>query len=316
MKFTIRFADQLVGFFIIAALLSITAIIFLMGSRQRWFAKDISFKTYAASAAGLNNNMPVVYKGFTIGNVKTFDLVEGDRVEVVFSIQEKYRDRVMLGSLVEIQVSPIGLGSQFIFHSGRGDRQLTANEVVPMASSPEGRELIEMGLGSMPAHDDSITVLIARVNTLLDEIGRALAGDDSTTLGRTLLNVEETTADLPEVVDESIKPMLADLRILVAAFTEELSNPNGVLRLVNEDSQVLSGLEASVNSLAANLSNLEKSTAALPRELPQILSNLQTTLSTAQDVLIALRNNPLLKNGVPDHAETGSSGTNPRNIEF
>jgi phospholipid/cholesterol/gamma-HCH transport system substrate-binding protein len=322
LKFRIRYADQLVGLFIVVAILSIIILLFLLGSKQNWFAKNYAFKTYTSTASGLSKNMSVTYKGFTIGAVKNFKLTDDDRVEVIFTVLGKYKDQARQGSLVEIMISPIGLGNQFLFYPGLGSAMLKENELVPLASSEEGQALIAQGLGFAPGHDDSIAILMARVNLLLDEINRAIEGDEETTLGRSLLSVEETLSSLPGVVgavDTSLTPILEDLETIIGAFSTELSNPNGLLRIVSEDSEVLSGLESSVTSLAENLSNLEKTTAYLPREMPQVsslLSEAQTTLLTVQDVLVAVRNNPLLKNGVPDRVETESSGTNPRNIEF
>ena len=36
----------------------------------------------------------------------------------------------------------------------------------------------------------------------------------------------------------------------------------------------------------------------------------------AEDVMKALKNNPLLKKGVPERINTETTGTNPRDIEF
>ena len=74
MKFKIRFADQIVGLFLILSLVSVVFIIIMLGRSQRWFAKDYAFNTVLLSATGLSKNMPVQYKGFTIGNVKNFYL--------------------------------------------------------------------------------------------------------------------------------------------------------------------------------------------------------------------------------------------------
>jgi phospholipid/cholesterol/gamma-HCH transport system substrate-binding protein len=37
---------------------------------------------------------------------------------------------------------------------------------------------------------------------------------------------------------------------------------------------------------------------------------------TAEDVMVALTNNPLLKNGIPERVETRTGGTSPRDISF
>ena len=88
MKFRIRFADQIVGIFSIVAVAAIIFVIFMIGSKQRWFTKDPSFNTYFSSVSWLAEHMPILYKGFTIGNVKSFRLSDNDQVEVIFSIHE------------------------------------------------------------------------------------------------------------------------------------------------------------------------------------------------------------------------------------
>ena len=121
MKFKIRFADQIVGFFIVLSLVSLAFVIVMLGKSQRWFVKDVSFSTILQSAGGLSKNMAVQYRGFTIGNIKNFYLNDNDEVEVIFSIYKEYKDKVKKGSIVEMMISPVGLGNQFLFHAGRGD---------------------------------------------------------------------------------------------------------------------------------------------------------------------------------------------------
>ncbi|MDR2110530.1 MAG: MlaD family protein [Spirochaetaceae bacterium] len=334
MKFRIRFADQIVGLFIIAALTSVVFVIFLIGSRQRWFAKDYIYKTYFDSAVGLSANMAVQYKGFAIGNVQSFDLTADDRVEVLFSIYDTYNDRVTEGSLVEVMVSPIGLGNQFHFYPGLGVSPLEEGGLIPSAHSPEGRRYIQSGLARITTQDDSITLFISRANTLLEEINAAIAGTGETSLGRTIGGMEETVAGAKNLVQDLNSNLLRDLnRSLPAILAEteqviadlkvvsaELANPDSlVLTTLDTGGPVFTNLEASLKAAAGTLQNLEKTAAFLSGEAPQLaglIAEVQELLGTGEDVLIALRNNPLLRRGVPDRGRTQSGGTNPRNIEF
>ena len=43
MKFKIRFADQIVGFFVLAAIVAVAVVLILIGVNQRWFAKNYYF---------------------------------------------------------------------------------------------------------------------------------------------------------------------------------------------------------------------------------------------------------------------------------
>ncbi|MCL2834384.1 MAG: MlaD family protein [Treponema sp.] len=347
MKFRIRFADQIVGFFIILALASLVFIIIMLGRSQRWFARDAVFHTEFVSGAGLSKNMPVSYKGFTIGNVNTFYLNESDQVEVEFKIYEQYRDRVKQGSMVELMVSPVGLGNQFLFHPGNGTDLVNDNDFIPSADSAMARNYIRDGLADDPRHDDSISLVLNRVSSTLDGINKllpqiddALRGTDSTELGQIIRGVNRTIAgaetlpatinstagtllsdidDIKAMLDKtlaSIYPILSDVNSLTAAMADPDSS---VSALLSTDGDVYRSLTQSLNSLAGIIGELDKTAAFIPGQLPQIagmISDLRVTLKTAEDVLTALTNNPLLKGGIPARIEIQSSGTSPRDVQF
>jgi phospholipid/cholesterol/gamma-HCH transport system substrate-binding protein len=347
MKFKIRFADQVVGFFIILALASVVFIIIMLGRSQRWFAKDYAFRTILLSATGLSKNMPVQYKGFTIGNVETFHLTGTDEVEVIFVIHDLYLDRVKKGSLVELMVSPVGLGNQFLFHAGKGEEFLASGDFVPAVGSELARAYVQQGLASVPHHDDSISLLLNRASSVLDEIDQvtvqvkdAFQGSEETTIGqivggvnRTIAGAEtlpgtvnKTAADLIKDIDdlkamlegelERINPIIAD----VNALSSKLNDPDGlVYTVLDTDEEVYTNLVSSLNSVSSILQNLDRTAAFVPGQLPQIaglIMDLRVTMKTAEDVLIALTNNPLLRGGIPERVETQSSGTSPRDIQF
>jgi phospholipid/cholesterol/gamma-HCH transport system substrate-binding protein len=347
MRFRIRFVDQIVGILTVIALAVLVAVIFILGSHQRWFARDFQYLTYFDSAVGLSNNMPVQYKGFTIGNVKSIRLTEDDRVEAEISIFDNYADRVREGSLVELRVSPIGLGNQFLFFVGLGSNLLEEGTVIPNSRSPEARDLIARGLAAVPRQDDSITILVSRANALLENINKvvvqveaAFAGTDQTFLGRalgkaegtisaageTLETVEGVVSGVPGMVENiqgSLDGLLADIRPVVKnleAVSGMLAAPDGTVALVLDgEGEIYANLAASLKAVSATLRNLERVSGFIPDQLPRIASlilELQEALRTAQDVLVALTNNPLLRRGIPQHDQTKTDGTSSRDIRF
>jgi phospholipid/cholesterol/gamma-HCH transport system substrate-binding protein len=344
MKFTIRFADQIVGAFIIIALGAVVFVIFMLGSSQRWFSRDYNFKTYFDTAAGLGKNMALQYKGFTIGRLKSFDLTEYDRVEAQFVVFDTYISRVREGSMVDIEVSPVGLGNHFLFYPGLGLEPVAEGELIPSVNSPEGKLLLMEGLALIPKHDDSIGLILTRANTLLENVNNVLvqvegafAGTDTTSLGRTMGEVENTiagvhqmTIDIPADIDRTVdtitdllNSILGDLRPILAnlqTLSDDLSNPDGtVAAILDADGAVYTGISSSLTAVSGTLRNLEKTTAFLPAQLPQVaalITELRTVLESAEDVLVSLTNNPLLKNGVPERVETQPTGTSLRDINF
>ncbi|MDR2739450.1 MAG: MlaD family protein [Treponema sp.] len=341
MKFRIRFADQLVGLLIIAALGILVFSIFMVGKRHRWFAKDQTYRTHFESASGLSANMPVQYKGFTIGNVKAFDLTGDDKVEVSFTIYDTYLDRVREGSLVEIRINPIGIGgSQFLFYPGIR-RDPLEGDFIPSVNSDAGKDALEKGLVLIPVYDDSITVITTRVNTLLQNINGvvtqlrdAFRGTDTeTSLGRTVSGLEGTARSasaLAENAESALKPVFGNIEQLtddmrsvirdLKTVTAELSNPDSlVLTVLDTGGAVYTNLERSLKSLSGTLESVEATAVTFPAQMPQVaalISELRSTLEAAEDVIIALRNNPLLKKGVPNRVQPGAGGISPRDVAF
>jgi len=332
MKFKIRFADQIVGIFIILSILSLVFVTVMLGRSQRWFARDLSFYTTLSSAGGLSRNMAVQYRGFTVGNIRDFHLIENG-VSVHFTIHEEYRDRVRQGSTVEVLSSPIGLGNQFLLHAGRG-QELPDGAFVPVTGSVLAREMILLGLADEPQAEDGISLIMSRVASVLDEAQRTLAqvneafgaGTDATELGRIAISLRRTMADLesvPGTVEQTLGGISAGLHPIlrdIDTITTELSDPEGLLfTALSIDGEVYTSLVESLAAAASILESLDRAAAFIPAQLPQIaglIMDLRVTVQSAEDVLTALTNNPLLRRGVPERLETSGGGAAPRNIRF
>jgi len=326
MKFKMRFADQIVGIFIILSLIILAFVIVVLGKSQRWFVKDPTFTTVFPSAGGLSRNMAVQYKGFAIGSVRTFHLTDNDDVEVIFSIQKEYKNKVKKGSIVELQVSPIGLGNQFQFYAGRGD-VLEEGAFIPAFGSAQARELMRQGLTEEFQRDDSISVLMSRVNSILGQLDEALGeGTAATEIGnmigsinRTLAGVEAIPASLDNTINDirlQLRPILANLN----ALTGEFNDPDGLIYTVlDTDKDFYINLVKILVSVTSMLDSLDRTVAFIPSQLPQVaglLMDLRVTMKTAEDVLISLTNNPLLRNGIPNRVESQNSDISPRGIRF
>jgi len=341
MKFKMRkFADQIVGVFIILSLVAIALVIVLLGKSQRWFAKDVSFSTIFPSAGGLSKNMAVQYKGFAIGSVKDFHLTPDNNVEVIFSINEEYSNRVKRGSVVELQVSPIGLGNQFLFYAGKG-QILEEGALIPPFGSAQARDFIRQGLTEMVQRDDSISVLLSRISSIMGQLDEALGeGTDETEIGKMIGSLNKTLTGLealPPSLDNTISgldstinginlqlnPIFANLDSLTAnldTLTGELNDPDGLIyTILDTDKDFYTNLVKILASVTSLIDGLDRTVAFIPSQLPQVaglLMDLRVTMKTAEDVLVALTNNPLLRGGVPDRTESQNTDISPRGIRF
>jgi len=329
MKFSIRFADKIVGTLVVLALAMLIVVIFMLGKSQRWFAKDYQYKSYFNSAKGLSVNMAVLYKGFTIGHVKKIILADDDMVEVIFTIFEEHSHRVREGSLVELQSSPIGLGNSFLFYPGKGKKALDEGTIIPEINSLQAAMLVRTGLAERPVNEDSIGNIINQVTILIETLNKSLGkilGDAELAVGGIsdifqnlsgqlnpiLTNVETLTGDLRT----QVSPILTNVETL----TDQLASPSGtVMTILDSNGPVYSDVNEVLNSITSIMKNLEKTIEFVPAQLPQIailLSDLHSALAEAQKTITALNNNPLLKGGIPEQKEASPGAATPRDLDF
>jgi len=330
MKLMIRFADQIVGALIIIAVGILVFAIFMLGSSQRWFIRDNDYVTYFTSASGLSSNMPVLYKGYTIGRVKKVEFnVSDDRMDVKFTIFKEYTDKVKQGSRVDLLISPISAlgGNQFLFYPGKGleEKPLPPNTLIPPANAPESRNLPDKHLVSAPPRDDGISNIIIQVGTLLGTVneslgeGRLVAIIDGIAKSMTSIQgvVEKISGDLDvEKVMAELMPAIANFRQL----SDKLREPDSsVMSFLNSEGDIYGNLVKTLSAASGTLQQLEGTTGDIHSQTPQIaasLNKLLSALKSVNEVLDSVKNNPLIKGGIPNQTETKAGGSNARKMEF
>jgi len=267
MKFKIKFADQIVGLFILVAVVFFAVIIVLIGANQRWFAKDYGFKTSFQSATGVAPGTAIFMKGFTIGKIDKLTLNAENGVDAEFHIYDTYYDKVREFSILELTVSPIGLGSQLLFHPGMSDKRLDEGVFIPTADSIDGQALIEQELVEIPPKDDTITRLLANVNPLLEntnktivtvnrtltEVNRALAGQSTGPLGDIVTDASTAAAALPGTM-QNVDAIVADVQVRVGGLLDQVSS-------------LLAEFEAISGNLVATTESIRDPTGLVPKLL-------------------------------------------------
>jgi phospholipid/cholesterol/gamma-HCH transport system substrate-binding protein len=334
MKFRIKHADKIVGFFVVFAALALAAGIVFLGANQRWFSKDIRFATRFSSASGAQAGTAIMMRGFQVGKVIKVELNDRNEVDAAFVIYDTYYPKAKEHSILELATSPIGLGTQLLFHPGKGEALLEPGSFVPLADSPEGIDLIDQGLVDIPVKDDTVTRLLAGLNPLIEnanktvvtinrtltEINRALAGQSSGPLGDIVneassaaTRADAMVADVSRQADELLGQANAIARNLEGA-TAALRDPTGLVprlldakgsvkTLLDDDNALYDRISSSVGELQDTLANIQSITTELSRQMPSISLTIdegRAAIKQAQDVLTGLRNNPLLKGGIPE----------------
>lgn len=333
MKLKIRFAQQIVGVFVLVAAVAIVAIVVSMGANQRWFAKNYEYHSVFSTAQGLTNGMAITYKGFQIGKITDISLVARNEVRVDFYVQDTYVDLVVEHSILQLVSSPIGIGGGLVFHRGKSETEpLPEGTLIPVLTSKEGQRIVNEELVLMPTSSDSISQIIGQVepimknvntllvsvNTTLGTVNDALAGRDEGPLGETLTMVttllEEVERTLVAVSDEAtvVLTNVGGITENLEATTAELRDPTGMVprlldangsiaTILDDNNALYDQVEQMLVSINATLDEVNEVALYVNDATPQIAGLLEESreaISTGQDVLEGLSNNPLIRGGI------------------
>ncbi len=310
MKFKIRYADQIVGVFSIVAIAGLLVLIFSIGINQKWFTKKNYYYTIFDTANGISVGMDLTFKGFSLGKVKSITL-DGMMVRVDYYVLSEYEKYMRENSLVELVTSPIGLGNSFIFHPSFGSEELIpSGRQIYRIDSDAGQEIIAEGKIIINGQNDSIGAIISKVSTLLDSVNLLLLDIDESVTGRAetplsgiISNIEKSTSEVAAILKkvsgsaDLITPVLGR-----KIYTELASAFENINRLTAE-----------VNVIAGDAENLVE---GMTPQLDDVLVELDTLLIQVQDVMEGLKNNPLIKNGVPDRTKEATATTKIRDGKF
>lgn len=355
MRFRIRFAQQIVGLFIVVGLAAALVVVVLMGANQRWFARNYTYTSRFNSAKGLSVGMAVTFKGFEIGKVTDVELTEENFVEMRFYVQDTYLDKVTEDSVLQLTSSPIGIGGGLVFHQGvHSTPPLPEGSLIPAWDSEEGRRLRSQGRVAVTGEEDAVAQLLSNVNNVLLTVDATLAtvqgaldgtspgpvadvvvGVDElvTSLERSTTRIADSFSTSIVEVQRSISDSLTRIDLVmtnVEQTTAALADPTGlvptlldpqgsVATLLDDDNVLFDSIQALLESLEASVAELASIVEYLDETTPQVASLLEEgrrTLDTSQDVLEGIKNNPLIRRGVPPAPDQQTTFQSIRDEEF
>lgn len=310
MRFKIRFASQIVGLFVLGGIVALVGVLILLGVNQRWFSKNYHFYTYFSEAHGIKPGMGIQFKGFAIGKVTDITLDEDNRVKVFFYIEDRFYDKVYEDSVLAVVSNPLGLGGGLVFYQGKSPTPpLPEGSLIPSLDFEEGRRLVEEGRVDIPPGADAITRLLGEVepvlqnlNTVLLSLDRTLttveaglSGNEGVALGAVLQRIEGIAANI-----ETLSSGLSEVEGLVPRL---LGARGSLAKILDDEMELYGTIEASLNELEAAISNLRQFTEFLTSTEPQLVGTLEEgkqAIRRGREVLEGIRNNPLIRGGIPE----------------
>lgn len=261
MKFRIRFAQQIVGLFIIIAIVFLLGAIIFMGINQRLFSRNYLYRSEFRSADGLSVGMSIRLRGFEIGKVSEIRLNENNRVDVIISIYDSYLENVRPNSVIELVTSPIGLGASLNFFPGNNvDEPLPEDSFIPSADTPLGKAILAQGLADKPLGDEAISRILAEIQPLLVET-RDLVSSLKTT-------VQLVNQDLGQPNIDRVQGVMGEVFRTVRNFNQISANINSLIaQIVPHTEGIMANLEQISGDLTMTSEGMRDPRGLIPKLL-------------------------------------------------
>lgn len=239
MRFRIRYAHQIVGLFVLVALILLFGTLIFMGINQRLFSRNYLYRSEFRSAEGLSLGMSIRLRGFEIGKVQSILLNENNRVDVILSIYDTYLDRVKPNSVVELVTSPLGLGASLNFLPGNNlEPPLPELSFIPSTDTPLGKAIIQQGLADRPEGDEALSRIVSGVQQLIVSVQEL---------------VEELTITAKTLNRDLSAPNVASVQGVTGEIFRTIAN---VQKISSNLEALLSQLSPRVNSLLASVAEI------------------------------------------------------------
>lgn len=327
MKLMLQHNDKFVGVFILIGILFLVGAVAFVGVSKRWFQNDLEYLSTFETAKGLSPGLTLEFRGFAIGRVKSLELDESGRVQAVLSVQPEYADRIVADSVVELAVQPLGFGANLLLYPGLGGGEpLPPGSTIPSTDMAYGQRLLLEGRVDRPKGRDEIAALIQSLPPLLDhmttlatDLDHLLVGLDERLMGDAdrpgtgLLSTANGTVREFGDLAGSFNDLTAQLdRILasLALLAGQLEDPRGLVpRLIGPDGSAAALFQdngALFHDLRETMDQLQEMMIFLNESTPAISLLMEETtnaLTESEQVMQGLKNNPLLRGGIPPRDE-------------
>jgi len=148
--------ERKVGIFVMTAMLGVVGVVIFIAVESDMLTSTYSVRLIAPKGTGFSLGMPIKLSGFRIGRVKSITLNDSAAVDVVLSIDSKYKKWIRKDSVARLIKE--GMIGDFIIEVTSG----TSQELIP--------ENGVITLGSSMAFEDIANELAAKVTPVLMDI--------------------------------------------------------------------------------------------------------------------------------------------------
>jgi phospholipid/cholesterol/gamma-HCH transport system substrate-binding protein len=246
------------------ALLTIVIFIWLYNflKGKDFLTSSANYYTIYNKTGGLAESSPVEINGHKVGVVKSIDFVDATtgKLIVVFSVEKDFKlPRNTVAEIVPVSLLG-GMKVQFVYGNGPGF--YSQGDTIPGRLAESLMDKVESEL--LPVKD-KVTNLVVALDSLIISINSIIDADLKENLGKTIYNLNGTTASLNNILkakEEELKSTLENVNKFTKMLSDNSENMGGTFNNLKAITDTLAA--ADIYTTVSNLkSSLEKATVLM-----------------------------------------------------
>ena len=300
----VRWSQLKVGVLVLAALVALTALVFLMsGDTGGLFSGKLTLRSYFENSSGLKVGAPVTLEGVTIGNVKSIRIEPSRKltpVEVVMKVSRKYAST--LHTDTKASLSTVGvLGDTVVDLDSKhaSGAEAKNNDELQTNETPNLSDVIKSSQGTI----EQLNTILAKIDNLVDSlntgkgsIGQLINSPDLYNKAMTAVNQLASLIDKVSSGKGSIGKLVSDDTLYnnanntvarLSHIADQLDAGQGSAGKLLKDEALYNNLNSTVaqaNQLISQINAGQGALGVMAKD-PQFAQKLQDTVGRLDSIL-------------------------------
>jgi ABC-type transporter Mla subunit MlaD len=260
MNYKIKYTKQIVYAFVILPIVLLILVAVFVAVRQNIFEKRFNYFTTLKNAVGLSTQTPVLYKGFEIGRVKKFNLLESGMIRVEFYVLKSYNGIMVKQSVIQRVLNPVTSKTtlEYVCKTESKDYLKDGDHILSSDFEDGKRALMAIA----PDTVDPISGIIDNILNLTTELNRD-NNPDRGALARIMFNVANATGEMQSLM-QNLNATLSEVSVLTAKLNRDHNPDDGaVFRILANAADITDSLNQQMGTIASLLKSADQLTGTL-----------------------------------------------------
>lgn len=246
------FLERIVGIFVLSAILIVVGLVVLQLQSSHLLDDRIYYHAYLNNAQGVSTETVINISGIEVGQVKSIDITDDNRIHVYFFIYDSFQRLLRTDSTGALnKLSVIGNAAIIISAGSHHLPILPPESTIPVEEPVTVEEMMA-----------KLTPVIISLNDIVENVSALIAAVDPD-------QVQLMTGDLAQVMNN------------LEQITQHVAQGKGMIGKVLYDEI----LEQTLSSTISGMEHLVKDASGAIRETKKVIKGTQSSLLLVDDVL-------------------------------